>query len=105
MRHRVEVEGVGFTTEAQGFQRDGPTTGEHVEHLGTRGAAFFDILDSDRLSGLFGQPLGMGFEDVPLRVFDDGLVARILAEPINKFGCVSPAQTLFLVVRSILRDK
>jgi|GEM_PF-2820981 len=95
VRLRVEVESVGFTTEAQGAQRDDPAACEHVEHLGTRGTAFFDVFDGDLLAGLDVQPLGMRFEDVPLRVFDHGWIARILAEPLDELGRIGSAQTLF----------
>jgi len=105
VRHRVEVEGVGFATEAQGFQRDGPAAREHVQHLGTRGAAFFYVLDSDYFSGLDGQPPGMGFQNVPPSLLDNGRVARILAEPLDELGRIGPAETLFLVVRPIFRNE
>ncbi len=52
-----------------------------------------------------GQPLGVGFEDVPLGFLDDGRVAWILAEPLDELGRIGPVEALLLVIRSVFGDK
>ena len=101
----IDVECMRFTSQSSGLNGYGPAACEHIQQLWARGPPFGDVFDGDLLSGFFCQPLGMSFENMPLCVFDDSRIARILTEPLKELGRVSSAQTLLLIVRPVLRNE
>jgi len=105
MRDWVKIERVGLAAQAECFERDGSAAGEHVQNLRARGASLLYILDGDFLPCLGRQSLGMSFEDMVLRLFNDGGIARILAQPLDELGGIGPAQALLLIIRPVCRDK
>ncbi len=98
----IEVECICLAPQPQRFQRNRAAPRKHIQHLRTRRFARNDVLDRDLLAGLVGQPFRVRFEDVLLRLRDDGRIARILAEPLDKFRRVGPSETFFLRVRPVV---
>jgi hypothetical protein len=88
---------IGFTTEAQGFKRDRPAAGKHVEHARPWRATGRDVFKPDLLAGpleLFhpsrlagspglpvgqfrGETVGMSDEDMPLGLLDGSPNCRL----------------------------
>ena len=64
-----------------------------------------NIVNRHALVCLLRETLGMGLKDVLLGFSNDAGIARIFAEPFDKFRGISPTKTLFLLIGAILRDK